>query len=704
MIRFVILGFVSIILQLACLREFTFSIAKNELALILASGLWFIFCSGGSLVGTRRKLFPLSCLPLIFSIVFCFSISVCHLAKLLIGLNYYETTGLNVAILLGVLLIGPLSFLAGYSFGTLCRLYLKHNPYSSKTLSQFFAYEALGIFLGGVAFSFCLSSYSNPFIFVILPILFVPKLYFKKGKKIILSVMLLFLSVAFFFSFTSILKKEFKGADILMNLGSPYGPIILAKKFGTEFLYVNGSLAATSEDKMWNEKFVHISLSAKGNAKNVLLIGPYFVDQINEIMKHHIAQLDCVSINPVLSRLAQEKITRNHRSDINFITNDPRLYIAKTNKKYDCILMNISFPASIELNRYFSVEFFNLVRSHLNKEGVFSFHIPSKRDILSPNILNFNSCIINTLDRAFPHRLLVPSDTMIIMAANTPFASTRLIDNFLKAKIRSDYITAYYLKDFLDPSRQQYFEQMLNTNISINKDYSPTGFLYYLLLQQAKFYPNLSIHVRQTKHIITIAFIVVVLFLGIAGFFKRKKFLIVNAALIGFCSIGMMTTIYVIFQVCSGALFWRMGILIGLFMLGLSLATFYVNFSLEKISTTRRTLAYLYFFWGILILILFLGVKIIEQKTYMTSILYLCAVMAGGLTGAGYPILTNLILKNKANPKNITAWIYSSDLVGSFLGTILFSVLFIPFLGITRSLWMLVFLVLVFGIKNFLMR
>jgi len=128
MIRFVILGFVSIILQLACLREFTFSIAKNELALILASGLWFIFCSGGSLVGTRRKLFPLSCLPLIFSIVFCFSISVCHLAKLLIGLNYYETTGLNVAILLGVLLIGPLSFLAGYSFGTLCRLYLKHNP------------------------------------------------------------------------------------------------------------------------------------------------------------------------------------------------------------------------------------------------------------------------------------------------------------------------------------------------------------------------------------------------------------------------------------------------------------------------------------------------------------------------------------------------------------------------------------------------
>ncbi len=58
------------------------------------------------------------------------------------------------------------------------------------------------------------------------------------------------------------------------------------------------------------------------------------------------------------------------------------------------------------------------------------------------------------------------------------------------------------------------------------------------------------------------------------------------------------------------------------------------------------------------------------------------------------------ISKIKAEKNNIPVAIYAADLLGAFIGTFLFSVFFIPFLGVVGSLIALIFILAFFSLKN----
>ncbi len=174
MIIFTILGFVGSIFQLVLLREFTFSIAKNELAFVLAIGIWLVSASVGSLVGIRKKLFSSPIYACILSGLFCFLIGLIHLCKSCMTLSYFEMASLSFVFVSALLVIGSMSFFIGYGFGYFNKIYLQKNPITSKTFANFFGYNAAGFFLGGACFTFFLSSYANPFLFAFLPLLFLP--------------------------------------------------------------------------------------------------------------------------------------------------------------------------------------------------------------------------------------------------------------------------------------------------------------------------------------------------------------------------------------------------------------------------------------------------------------------------------------------------------------------------------------------------
>ncbi len=442
MIKFVLLGFITCIFQLILLREFTFSIAKNELSFVFGIGIWLIACSLGSLVSFKKKAISSFFLIALFSLFFGLSISATHLIKSLFGLNYYEATSFGFTLISSILIIGPLSFLMGYGFGFFNNRYLENHKTNTQTFAQFFAYEAIGIFIGGLAFTFFFANYTNPFYFILLPALFILISKKKILKKIFLFAWIFLLSSVFTINFNNILKKEFKNSKILFNIGSQDGPIILTKKSDVQSLFVNGSLIATSEDRESNEYFIHETLFAKKQIKDVLWIGPYFSGQVNEILKHSIETLDFVNINPVLSHLSQSRIQNSQKVDIHFFIDDPRAYIKNVQKEYDCIILNIPPPSSLALNRYFTLEFFQLVSNRLNQDGLLSFSIPSKRDILSPSILRFNSCILNTLDKIFAYKLLIPSDIMTILATKDKMiSSAEIIKNFESSDLKTQFVT-----------------------------------------------------------------------------------------------------------------------------------------------------------------------------------------------------------------------------------------------------------------------
>ncbi|MBP7088843.1 MAG: hypothetical protein KBB01_06065 [Candidatus Omnitrophica bacterium] len=697
MLIFILLGIVSSIFQIVALREFSFSIAKHELSLLAGIGIWLLFGSLGSLTAKKRLIIPFGVLPLIFSLVFIFSILGSHLAKSLANIAYYEEVSLGFALGWGFILLGILSFFCGYGFSCFSRFYLDKNTYLAKTAVWFFIWEAIGFFIGGIIFTFSLSAYSNPLFFVLLPALFILAMEIKLSKKVISFLIIAILGLLSIFTFEKVLTKEFSGANILVKKGTPYGPIFLADSFGTLSLYQQGSLVASSADQSWYEEFIHGTFSSAEKIDKVLLIGPYTKGLLKEVLKYRLSRLDCVDKSVFFKDISQDLKPDN---SINFVVADPRLYLKNTSLKYDCIIMNIPPPSNLSLNRFFTLEFFQIVESKLDKNGIFSFYIPSKRDILSPRILDFNSCILNTLGKAFSDYLFLPADTMIVLATNNKKITPEyLVENFSRSKIKTDYFTVYHLKEATDPSKIEYVKGMVNKEIKINSDFYPRGFLYYSLLEQAKFYPDLRVSFAKIGPVIIGFFILVFLASFYLSRLDKTWFIFFKVMMIGFSSIGITGIIFILFQVYCGALYWKIGILTGLFMVGLSSGAYLINLIALKIPFRRLTL-YFYLGWLLFVGSFFLSMKL-EGKFFAGYFLfYGYSLLTGILTGAVYPIVIPLLFDRKNPKNNIAALVYCADLLGAFVGTFFFSLFFIPFLGVKAGLFILLLVFLFLIISN----
>lgn len=698
MFIFILLGIIASIFQLIILREFSFSIAKNELAFIFAAGCWIIFCSLGSVIKSFKKLSK-SPLCILTSLAFSFSICLIHLAKSLMGLKYYETANLSFMLFLSIVLIGPTAFILGLTFKHFTQEYLNNSHSQENVYAKFFAFEAIGFFLGGVSLTLYFIDYTNPLIFSLLPLILLPSIK-NHYKKILPAGLIIIISIISILSFNSLLKKEFANADILANLGSGYGAIIIAHKAGSTIISSGGSSLASSEDKSSTEEFIHMSLSAADFLanKDILFIGAALSGQVEEITKYKLNSLDCLQINPLLSILAKSQLPARIKNNVNFISNDPRLYLKKTPKQYDAILINTSAPANLALNRYFTEDFFKLIAGRLKPKGIFSFTIPSKREILSPQFIKFNSSIINAIDKVFTNRLIIPSDAMIIIASNgQKINDYDLMDNFTKTKPQTLFFTIHHFKDYLNPSMRDYTQKLLDKTISPNTDLNPSGFLNYLILEQIKFYPGLKIDFNKMR----LGIIIFILFFGviiiILGYLSKKTSCFLNILTLGFNSISLTSIIFVLFQLYCGSLYQKLGLLIACFMAGLSLGTFLTN----AIKPQRAyLLSGIYLFWMITIFTLLLNLRAIGDSNYAELIFYSYALLCGFLNGSAYPLLAQNLLENKFDNKSITLTIYSVDLIGAFLGTITSGILLIPFLGIPGSLLILIFLNAIFALKN----
>ncbi len=700
MIIFILLGFVSSIFQLTLLREFTFSIAKNELSLIIAIGIWITSSSLASFVRTKKSLISNLGLAVLLSLGFGACVFLAHGIKSLFAFTYYESVSVVFALGAGLLVMAPIGFLTGYAFSQFNSDAISKEADTTNHLSHPFAYEALGILIGGILFTFILSRYDNPLTFCSLPLLLIPVITANPKQKLLTAVLLMALSFSFSNNYIPLIKQEFQNARIVARQGSVAGPLLATEKNNARSLFLNGALVATSEDKETQEAFIHTLFSTKEKINTVLWIGPCFSSQLREIEKYQIESITCVDLNPRPKDLPSFYASSQN---VHFLNEDPRRFLEKNKNTYDLIIMNIPAPSALGLNRLFTLEFFKAIKNRLSPEGIFAFSIPSKRDILSPSIQSFNSCIINTTRQVFANILIIPSDTMMLIASSHPITAQDVIKNFENNNRKARFFTSFHLKDSLDKEKQNYVLHMIDASIPINTDLRPYGFVYYLLLEQTKFFPHLSssLPLKPFKKYILVGFLFALTTIGFFFYKQKGASLALNAGIFGFLSIGTSALIYFLFQLISGTLFWKLGMIVGLFMGGVGLGVLLPEVILKKKEITSKHLGWLFLLWFGLCLEMFCWANLRWSGLIGEMIWGSLSFECGILTGAGYTFLSRLWQKEtNTQPTSIAPLIYASDLAGAALGTFLFSLFFIPFLGINLCFLILISVVFVAGLKT----
>ena len=179
---------------------------------------------------------------------------------------------------------------------------------------------------------------------------------------------------------------------------------------------------------------------------------------LHELGKYPLTQIDYAELDPLLIEAVKEFHTPLTLSELG----DPRVRVehvdgrllvrerllepVQPKKAYDLVLVNLPYPSTLQLNRFYTVEFFQMVRSLLSKEGVLVLASPASLTYMSDELQHLNRMFYRTLQQAFPHVRPIPGDLALWLASPSDDVSTAtaavLLERWQKRGLETKTLTA----------------------------------------------------------------------------------------------------------------------------------------------------------------------------------------------------------------------------------------------------------------------
>lgn len=676
------LGLCSLIAQLVLLRELTVSFQGNELSISIILFCWLIGSSAGGFLGrsflNRRDVKNSLAFLFIFnSLWFYAGLFMSRSLKIFFHIPVFEIIQPLQIFLICVLTVIPLAVSLGLSF--IFAAHILKNPVKAYSL------ESLGAFLAGIL-SLVLIRYinSSQILWIISTLSLLACLRIENKSKLLKSLAYFLIALNFIVASTGALSifqnysssLRFPQQKLIASVDSIYENIAVTKRGEQSCLYENGRLSFSSEDTEAIEEFGNMVLLSHPAPKKILLVGSGFSGILPQILKHPVESVDYTEPDSKLIGTALEYMPYPEDSGltdkrIKIYNQDPRLFVKSTDKKYDLVILNSDGPASLQSNRFYTIEFFKEIKRILNPGGRLAVAVDSKEDILTGQMLQYNSSIYKTLESEFKGIQVIPGERMILTASvetEPKIEPETLKKRFMERNIFAVYFTPEYIKTKLD--RQGYISQTLKQNIKnvlLNRDYSPHGFLYYLELKARQ--GSLSFEKIWSIFGKLSLLYIIGLFAAIA-YFYRKNIIKITIFTTGFFGISIELIIALIFQINFGLLYYTLGAIIASFMLGLfSGSMFIAKKNANKKTLNSNWLIYLEVFIGIVSI---LSVILLKQAwiTY-----FLMTGLAGFLIGCEFGLFCRLYP---------VSTVYSLDLAGACLGSISTGIILIPVFGIYK--------------------
>lgn len=701
-----LLGFLALSFQIFLLREFSAHFYGNEITYGLILAAWLLWGGVGSILASKFK-FNLSRLPQIYYLI------VLLFSLLLIGLRFSrfflkilpgEITGLVPMVAFSLIL----SFFVSFPLGI---LFVFNVLFRKGNLSQVYLLESLGATLAGLMVYFLFipffSNWKGTALVGALASLLI-FFSFKRKKDVFHLVFVLIALLAFALLDLPTQKIYWKPFHLIQSIDSRYGKLQTIKTEEQLSLYNNSLLVYSHPDLATSEESVHFALLQNPQAKNVLQVGGGIGGGLRQVLKYPQVEVDYVELDPEITRLSERILPEEEKiflksKRVHTYYQDGRAFLERVSKKYDIIILNLPEPATAQINRFYTKEFFLEAREKLTEEGIFSFRVPSAENYISPELQNFLSSLYFTLKEVFPEVEIVPGDTNVFLASASPLS---IEFEFLSQKIKNlnlqnSYVGPHLLFSRLNPLRIDLLKEKVRTGKkTINLDLIPISYFYNSVLWSTFFkgIENKILSFFSELPSFWLLDFPLILFVSLLFFLwlRRKKtsFYLVPLAVMGFTTIVVEIIMIIAFQTFYGYLYGRIALLLSSFMAGMLLGALR--------GTRRKKFTFLQILsiqFGFLLLLFFFRLSLHIHPPEFSSFLFI--LVLGFLGGDLFIIANHLFLKEHKN----YGLGYGLDLLGSFLGALAASSLLIPLVGLPLLLKYLLllnsfcFLFLVGGMK-----
>ena len=738
------LGFGGIVAQTVLLRELLVLFSGNEFSIGVIIGSWVVAEAAGALAAGRwGSLFRgrppvFIALTALFCVIFPASVYLARAWRVLAGIAPETGVGLLQIIYCSTLILLPAGFLHGFLFVSACSLSYSLTGERLHSAGRVYYYETLGTMAGGIAASYVLIPRINSFetalltaVLLAASCVMLARAFRMPAGRFTSFAALLFLAAACVLSATDLsgnlqassIARQWRGRDVVGYRNSFYENITVVREAEQYTFYTDGVPLITTPvpDVASVEEFVHFPMLMNPAPKDVLVLSGGAGGVINELLKYpSVERIDYVEIDPELLstiRAFPTPLTKKELGDprvrLHYV--DGRVFVRDAPVKYDVVLLGLDSPQTLETNRYFTTEFFRMLRGVMKPDGLFAMTAPGSPAYYNAELKSLNAGMLRTLDSVFPAKFVIPGDTNIFIAGNSPgLAATTpatLSERLLVLKLPVSLITPQHIAWRLDSRMRGWFRGTVEqAKASVNRDFDPSGMLHGTAYRNLIFNPwlNRVFGYAEGAKLWGVLAAGAALFIVLLPLCLLRKSAAIPAAMAatGFSAMAVELILIMGFQIFYGRVFMAVGLLMAAFMGGIAAGSRAVS-AVRPANDEYRLFMRVDFALAalpVLLLALFmvLDPAALSGRYYIYALFVALLFASGFLTGMQFPLANRLYIareearragessqRRRGEVESAAGMVYGADLIGGWAGGVLGGFLLIPAIGLLNGLVML---------------
>ena len=380
---------------------------------------------------------------------------------------------------------------------------------------------------------------------------------------------------------------------LLAARDSRYQQLLLTEYRGQFTVYGDGEALATYPDVESTAAEAHFVACQAPQPRRILLAGAAPGSTVRELLRYKPERIDVVEFDPEVRALLWDKLAQEDRAALShpavaLHTGDvSRFLLSAPANGYDLIWLHPPAPSSIQTNRFYTAEFFQRAARVLSGRGVLTFSTAGAPNYLGPVMGSYLGTIHAAVKEAFPVVRVLPGSHERFLAVKQPGvlpaspeeAVARCAERKLTAPNFAPEIFFTLWEPDQEARRAADFEGL--SRVSANRDLQPHAMLAYLRIWD-RYAGSASADIGSDSGLkkerasrwpwlgVAAAVALVLAIFATRRFSASGTLEVAVAALSGAAAMAVELALLSAYQAACGFVYERLGLMVGLYMLGLA--------------------------------------------------------------------------------------------------------------------------------------
>ncbi len=692
-----LLGLFSVGGQVLLLRELISSLNGDEFFIGTALFGWLLSVALGAFVGGRCRKPGDRLLFILGAVLLPVMIILVRLSPLAFTDIVGEIIPFTKAAVLSILAMCPVGIISGWLFPAIAQ---KGQTDPTRSIGTVYLFEGIGAFAGGLIITLTagelISSLGLALILSVVTIASIVAFSNKRydipaGIVAALTIIAIIMAIPSLDGHLDSIKYD--SYDIAASFDTPYSHQTILKRDESIVLMTDNTVDAVYPDRETIENLVIPPLLYHPEAKRILFVGraEFGVFDLASSLNLDLTALDPrESLNGLFDRLFPSVSNRQRIDD------DPVSYLSGGSAfdRYDIIILDTGEPNNYQKSRYITEKFLSMTGSRLENGGILFISVDYDTDrYLATEKKQILSILYNTLERIFVNVNTWPGSKTLFFASSRrsldlPYDT--LISRINRLNVETQYIHEDYLANRLSLIKTERLLLAVKSGAvanSLKKPILPHYQALYRSLADSVDRKIIGFILRQPLWIILFPALIALFF--VAAVLKNRRtnqFALFLYFIAGLVSLSLELVSFYLYQSTAGSLYSELAILIGSFMLGLALGTYY-SMRVGGDKPLEFPALILFLAAGLIFIGSYGSVSPDAALPYYAFFLFVAALATGTLfIGATNRYYAGSRIANRGTG-------YGWELVGSSLGALLTTTMFLPVIGLSWLLWSLVILI-----------